>query len=169
MRPKTKDLEISGTAYRLGKLDAMTGVWIRDLLVAATLTKQQEAPDSKVPDRPPVAEENPFGRLDPEERGNQIVAMMWITAGASLEEAVYRRVQVCCLRTVSYLAAGSTVAQPVIMVDGRFTLPALEDDLTAVSRLILEALQFNLSPLFTGDAFSLQPKAPAGQPPSASK
>jgi hypothetical protein len=164
MRPKTKEVSIGEYQCRVGKLDACSAAWVLGVLMAVVADqrrRQPQAPEQQAPEPPP---KDAAAR---EEMARGVVGALWLTAGSALDRERYRDVQQGCLRVCSARNDGG-LFEPVVAADGRWSRKDIGDDAPAVHRLILEALQFNLSPFFLDDASSgaaASPLAPAA--PSA--
>lgn len=148
MQILTKDVEINGQKFQIKKMTAMTGSWLSNLLVATALKLASGAPD---------AEAQPQDDLSPEERATAMIGALWLTAGSTLTEEQYARIQhkslSCCAR---HIEGGNPIS--VMMSDGRFADKELEQDGVMVGRLIMESLTFNLTPFFLASASSEVPR-----------
>jgi hypothetical protein len=163
-RPKQKEIEINGNRYQLRKLDALMASWILNLLV---VTSSKNQPNSKLTEEERASIEAEMGKLTPEERGSNMVKLMWATAGAELDFERYQKIQNLALKACGWLSPASSKYEPVIMSDGRITVGALEDDPVAVTKLVGESLEFNLSVFFTVNALRAESSLTDSQPPNA--
>jgi hypothetical protein len=162
---KTKDVEINNNRYQLRKLDALVASWILNLLVVTS--SKLPKPDSDVTVEQREEMEAAMDSMKAEDRGRQMIKFLWAIAGAELDEERYRKIQLHALRVCSWVSpAGNS---PVIMADGRITVPALDDNPMSLTQLIGESLEFNLSVFFQGDALKADSKDTASQPLNASK
>ena len=124
------DIEIRGTRYQIGRLTARTGSWIVTQIVTKML---------------------PFGIE------GQLGTGGLPASRAEMTEADFQNIQDHCLAVCRrYEMTGSTeTPMPITVRPGVFAVRELEYDLPTVLALTVQALVFNLSPFFSGDA--LQP------------
>jgi hypothetical protein len=135
----TKDIDLDGAKYRVGRMTAMVASRIFNLLMTSSIKASTEA---KVIDTSEKSSE-----MEPtEENANGMVAFLWISCTNSLDEDQYAKIQNQCLLVCSRYENDSPL--PVKMVDGRWAMKDLEKDALTVNRLVTEALQFNISPFF---------------------
>lgn len=170
MRPKSKDIKIAEYQCRVGKLDACSAAWILGVLMAVVAEKrrqQAQPPADAAPDAP-----TPTDDAAREEMARGIVGALWLTAGSALDRDRYRDVQQGCLRVCAAQNDGG-LFEPIVSSDGRWVRKDIGGDAPTVHRLILETLQFNLSPFFLDDASSAADPSRAGDrssgPPIASR
>jgi len=163
MRPKTKDLKIGDYQCRIGKLDACSAAWTLSVLMAVVADQRRRQPQ---PTEAAAPEPPPDDATAREEMARGVVGALWLTAGSALDRERYRDVQQGCLRACSARNDGG-LYEPIVAGDGRWSRKDIADDALTVHRLILETLQFNLSPFFLDDASSGEGQAPADGPRSA--
>jgi hypothetical protein len=162
MRPKTKELKIGEYQCRIGKLDACSAAWILSVLMAVVADQRRRQPQPAEAGAP----EPPNDAAAREEMARGVVGALWLTAGSALDRERYRDVQQGCLRACAARNDGG-LYEPIVAGDGRWSRKDIADDAPAVHRLILETLQFNLSPFFLDDASSGEGQAPGDGPRSA--
>lgn len=145
MRETVKEIKIGDSAYRLSKMSAQIASWLYSLLLSSMIKAQQGARQEV------VQAENPAANLQPEEIGRGVVEALWMTSGSVLSEEQHAKVQQHALRQVSYYITPDSEPAPILMKDGRVADEKTSDPVI-YNRLVLESLQFNLAPFFTGGA-----------------
>lgn len=130
MKENFKDVEIGGRKFRIKKFDALTGSYILYVILTQAL---------------------PMGM------GASIPGLADATAGVSLtpmSKQKFIEIQMDCLRACSeILPVGDTIAPvPVLMEDGRWGAPGLEDDIVLVISLTIQALGYNAQSFFDVNA-----------------
>ena len=122
----TKDVEISGQRYQIGKMSARSGSWI----VVQLITKLM-----------PMGIENQLG-------------IEGLSSGRSeMSEAEFLNIQDHCLDVCRRyeMVAGQEVAMPIMARPGVFAFKELESNLLTILALTVHALLFNVTPFFEGD------------------
>jgi len=132
---KTKDVEVGGKRYRVGRFNPRDGSWVAFLLMTKAL---------------------------PAWIGDSLVSDMGLPVGAGqkpeLSEADFKNLQDHCLRLCFEYTSTEAPPIPVLMADGRFSDP--EMDVSTALALTTHAMMFNLSSLFQGGAVKMA-SAPA--------
>ena len=137
---RTTVFELNGQRYQLSKMDPVIGGFLWQKFVAAGFKaslsfKMAEFTSSEVTDAPEVT---------PEHRTRSAVAIG--LTQFSLED--YRQLvkeTMNVVRRLTSLESASEVPMPVRSDDGRWAFPDLAEDPMAVTRLMTEALVFNLT------------------------
>jgi len=156
MQQATVDVIVNEKPYRIGRLTASCGSWIRSVLVGSIKVSGEGKDDPELEKR--------MSEMDPKERADGLVQMLWTTCGSGLSEEAYRTVQTRCLQVVSMENGAGPV--PVMMKDGRFAVKDLEYDGPTVDRLVVEVLKFNIAPFFLAGASSQPSRSPSDSSPS---
>ncbi len=130
MTPDTKDIEIAGIRYQIGRFKARDGSWI----LAQVLTKML----------PAVIE-----RALVKEAGAQLAS-----SRAMLGEEEFASIQGHALAVCRRYENGN-VPMPIFLLPNTFAVKEIEYDLIVVMKLTIEALLFNLTPFFEGGGLSL--------------
>ena len=139
---KTTVITVDGANYQFAKMAAKTGSYVWQRLLAGVFkaaqgaAPQQDAPEGAV--QPSV---------DARMRGLCAVAFM------NMEEKDYLYVQTLALRTVTLLQTGpggEQLPMPVATFDGALALPEADDNPFLVTKLVTEALVYNLSCFLAG-------------------
>ena len=128
-REQFKEVELGGRKWRVGRFDALTGSYIATLLLMQML---------------------PMG-LD------QQVGLGSLAKGRSLmDRETFLDVQKECLRVCAEPQVVGEVLTPlkVMLDDGRWGVPGLEDDFVTVLSLTIHALVFNVSDFFQEGALT---------------
>jgi hypothetical protein len=165
MTATTVDFAAGNVEYRVGRLTAFTGNWIRSVLLTAAL-KQSAGPSGEALDEKDHAA---IDQMDPERRADGLIATMWLMGASSVGEADYQRIQLHCLQVCSKILPESGTTVPILMKDGRWALKELEYDIPVINELVIKTLQFNLSSFFRGDALNRVLTESASTPPNASR
>ena len=163
--PAVKQFAIGSDQYQVAKMTALTASYIYGLFVSSMIKLVRETPA----EADSVSSEEP--KPDTEAEAAQRVGFLWSMLSGSIDEKTYSSLQQKCLAVCSkqVQAGDSFVYSPVLMQNGsgRFAIPELAQDAVAVNRLIVEALQFNIAPFFTGGGSAGQPGlAPASPAPT---
>lgn len=154
MLTRTKDKEVNGRWYQIGRLDASTGAWLFNRLMQSMLqemtamTPEQmertQALISKAESEDPKAAEP----IDPEKATTQSVMSML----QRLSRGDYREMVMLCFEVCSRYEGGADVPSgtvyPVMSVRGEYVDKDLQDDPVGVSALLTQVLVFNLAPFF---------------------
>ena len=124
---KTKDIEIEGERYQLCRMNPRTGSWIVAQLCTRLL--------------PGIIET----KLASVFQGSG----MSLPAGREqITEQEFHNLQDHCLLACKWYDPKAGVPIPILTQDGRFAVPALEDDLLTVMTLTAHVLIFNVAPFF---------------------
>lgn len=133
---KTKDIEIDGRAYQVGRFNPRDGSWVAFLLLTKVMTMFGPGFSAAIglPSMPEVEGEK-----------------------SAITEAEFHNIQDHCLRICAIYpdlqkatAQTAAITAPVLTADGRFTDDAIT--LKVVMKLTFETLLFNCSDLFPGGA-----------------
>lgn len=124
MQDKTKDVEIGGQRYRIGRFPARTGSWIAVQIMTKVLPSWLKEVDDGIPEA---------------QKANR----------PGMTEEEFRNIQDHCLRACfrQSMNGDGGLPTPVLMADGRLDKD-LEDDVVAVMALTVHCLMFNLAPFF---------------------
>ncbi|HLH04947.1 MAG TPA: hypothetical protein VKX25_19420 [Bryobacteraceae bacterium] len=147
MHEATKDVEVKGARYQIGRLTARDGSWIL-LQLTPKISKAMQQ----------VREDEP-----------DTFALAFISSVieeiAQTDEDTFRRIQEHAL-TVCRRYEKDNVPMPVFLAGRGFAIKELEYDLVAVMALTCHALIFNLAPFFTEGGFQqmLSGLSPASNP-----
>jgi hypothetical protein len=127
--PDTKDVEIGGLRYQIGRFRARDGSWVLAQVLTKMMPTMLEAALRKK-----SSATLPAGRVQ-------------------IAEDEFANIQAIALSVCRrYNDAG--VPMPVFVRPDTFAAPDLEYDVVAVMRLTIEALVFNLSPFFADGGLS---------------
>jgi len=147
-----KDTTIGERKFRLGRMTALVGARILNVLIS-TSAKQQSSSQNSAEEKTETEQEKAmFDSFSEEEKANLIIASSWTLIGTNVPEDVYTQIQKNCLKTCSIYVSPDAPPVPVIMADGKWAAKEIEHDIPTVTQLITEALQFNLAPFFTASA-----------------
>jgi hypothetical protein len=125
--PEYKDVEIAGTKYRVEKIPAMTGCWIATQIFSKMMPMGMEAQAG-------------LGNL-PENRPSMT------------EKEFYDLQSYCLMACKRYEVVGEMeTAMPIMSGMGKFAIPQLKYDFTAVIGLTVHVLEYNISSFFNGGA-----------------
>ena len=129
-REPYKDVEIGGRKWRIGRFDALTGSYIATLLLMQML---------------------PMG-LDEKVSGGALASLS--KDRSLMDKATFMSIQIDCLKVISEIQSigGVATTLPILLVDGRWAVPDLENDLITVLALTVHTLIFNISDFFQEDA-----------------
>jgi hypothetical protein len=140
LQPKTTNVTVNEQEYQLSKMTPAVGSYIWQLLMAACFKAQQvisvqteAVQEAAIPDKT-----TPTERL----RGLCGISFM------QLDFDKYEFIQTNCMKVVArveVLAGNAPVPMPLMTYDGRWAVPEVADNLMLVTRLMTEALVFNLS------------------------
>jgi hypothetical protein len=144
MLAMSMDVKIGESTYRISRLTADKGSWIRGVLISAIMKQQDESTTDN---------SGELDKIDPVERANGLVAAMWLLSAGTVDQETYRRVQMNCLQVCSIIPEGLDPL-PILMKDGKWAFKELEYDAATVDEIVVKTLQFNLSPFFLGGASS---------------
>lgn len=146
---RTKDVTIDGKKYQLSKMTAMVASRIHNWLVTASIKFQAEQQNITTPAAEEEALHEEERKKDPQKAAAATVAMLWLLSSSTLSEEACTKIQNYALRSCSlYPDDGVGMPSPIMLADGRWAVKALETDATAVNQLVIESLQFNISPFF---------------------
>lgn len=154
MKNDYKNTTISGHEFRIGRMSAMTGARVLNLLLSAIM--QSPTKEDSKPGAEPELES-----LSAEEKANNSIAAMWMIVGSMLSEEAYIRVQRAALQVCMFFPVPDSPGIPVLSVNGKWAATEIETDIPTVNQLIVQALQFNLAPFFIESA--LRSEAAAAQ------
>lgn len=138
----TKDIVVGNSRFQISRFSARVGSWVAIQVMIKGLPAWLGEVESDIPDAM---------------RNNR----------ASLTEEEFHNIQDHCLKICSKWPEADAVVQapvPIVMVDGRFTDPAMATDVVTVMALTAHALMFNVAPFFGSDALKMVMSS--FQPPS---
>lgn len=141
MREKTKVVEINGKSYEIGRFTPQTGSWIANLLITTMLKSQKDG-------APETQEESADDKVSAEEKAAGLVSILWLMASSDLPEATYARIQNHALLVCGQIHQEGAGATGIIKESGKWIATELQDDAPTISKLVTEALQFNIAPFF---------------------
>lgn len=126
MHELTKDVDVGGKQYQVGKMTAQVGCWIAMQL---------------------------FTKMLPSAVENQVGLEGMPTARTQLSEEEFYNIQNHCLAVCKrYELVGEVKTAQPILHSGRMAFKDLDTDLLSVLGLTVHALIFNVKPFFEGDA-----------------
>ena len=126
----TKDVEINGVRYQIGRMTAKAGSWVATQIFTKVLPSAIEGQMNKL-----GLDSLPQGR-------------------ATMTEEEFSNLQDHCLMVCRRyeLVGNIDTALPIMPRPGFWAIKELEYDLLTVVALTVHALVFNISPFFDGDA-----------------
>lgn len=130
MKDRYKFIELDGQKYRIEKMSARTALYIGSQLAMVLM-----------------------GGASKEQSINSEAVQ---SALSSLSKETFFGILNDCLKTVNKIteANGAQMPEPVLKTDGSFVDPDMEYDISAVLRLTVEVLMFNVSNFFGGKGLS---------------
>lgn len=132
-----RDFEVNGRKYRINRMMADKGSFIRSLLVKQLVKVMESAGESDTP------------KENVEMTGEQMLSVLF----TYLDEDAYKKVQTECLNVVDrYEKVGEEETAIPIMKGGMFAIKEMKYDIDTVTELSMEALKANLAPFFTKNA-----------------
>lgn len=154
MSDSTKEIALNEHRYQLRKMTPLVAGRIHNWLVAGMAKLARENASEANSEQP-----ESDGSV-PVERAEGMVASIWVLASTLFSEELCEKVQTHCLQSCSEFPDSSDApAVPIMMANGRWASPRLEQDPVAVNQLVLAALKFNIAPFFIGSISSLVPGA----------
>jgi hypothetical protein len=151
MFEKTKDVEISGKHYRLGRFTAQDGSFILQQLMAASF---KGVDFSALPTPPPDATEPEPDTTSPEDKVRRLLMGLQLRGGLDYDAHCF--IQRKCLAVCSRLEeheGAAAIAIRISTADG-VVLPDIANDMPLVMRIEMETLVFNLSSFFAAGGMS---------------
>ena len=151
MTPKTKIIELSGTRYQLRKMAPDVGSFILMAMIGAGIKASNMGGGTNADDPHASTEKAAENLPTAEPKGEEVVRATAFSAFlGGLDFEMHRFIQVRCLSVCSRMEGtdGSEVPMPIVSEAGRWAIPEIQDDISLVMRLEVEALVFNLSPFF---------------------
>lgn len=148
--------EIKGINYRIGRLGAVRGAFIFNIVMTAGGRQaRKELSTSTVEAPTPKQDKTPEEK---EQAARDFVTALWAEAQLEINEDLSTRIQLWCLQLCARFnpAMPDAPPDPVLMSDGRWAIKELEQDMVTVNALVAAVLGFNLAPAFTDDASSQQ-------------
>jgi hypothetical protein len=154
----SKEINIGSQRFRIIRMTPLVGSRIINVLFSAMSSLHNGSPAEEV--KNDVAE---FEAMPAEEKAKASISAMWVAAASVVSSDKYEEIQKNCLRCCQlYPSSDTDTPIPMMMASGRWAVP--EPEITVVSQLITEALQFNLAPFFTESALkSAASAAPSNQ------
>lgn len=137
----SRQLKVGDQNFQIKRISAELGAWILNIMMSA-MFKLANSDDG--------AAQHEESQIDPVEKANEIVAAMWISASTVISPDTYKQIQRYCLQACNIEIGGNPV--PLVDLKGRWAAPELETNLPVVNQLIVETLQFNISPFFIESA-----------------
>lgn len=139
VQPRTTNVTVNGQEYRLSKMKPAVGSYIWQLLVAACFKASQAiGPQTEAAQETSAADKAP-----PAERLRNLCGISFM----QLDFDKYEFIQTNCMKVVARmeaLAGNAPVPIPLMTYDGCWSAPEVADNLMLVTRLMTEALVFNL-------------------------
>jgi hypothetical protein len=140
---RTSTVTVSDQEYQVRKMTAAVGSYIWQLLMAACFKAQQSMPDTK---------EQPSTKPEEESSAEEKLRGLCGIAFMHLDFKDYEFIQTNSLKVISRVESVGAASTPLpIMTDsGQWAVPEIADDLMLVTRLMVEAIVFNLSSFLAG-------------------
>lgn len=134
MKDRYKFIELDGQKYRIEKMPARTALYIGSQLAMALVGGARSSQEK--------------------EQGVNSEAVQ--SALSSLSKETFFGILNDCLKTVNKITEvnGAQMPEPVLKADGSFVDPDMEYDISAVLRLTVDVLMFNVSNFFGGKGLS---------------
>lgn len=141
---RTTVVSINEQDYQVRRMTAAVGSYIWQLLMAACFKASQSMPSA--------AAEEPSTKPAEEKPAEEKLRGLCAIAFMHLDFKDYEFIQTNALKVISSMedAGGTSVPIPVMTDSGQWANTEIADDLMLVTRLMVEALVFNLSSFLAG-------------------